>query len=449
MARKTTSSRNANAAPHIGRSLKRFLGLIACGGLVAASVWINGQTNAQETVSEKNPFERSKSGSSAGVTSSKSAKANDVNRRRVEDQMRQARLDLRNGDNAEATRRATEADQMARKWKVTFKDGEQTPAALLSLIQGPTQDSQVARSKSKSGIQQASATDDPHAYVQGLLAEAREDVRRGELNNARQKIELASATEVEYGKSDLRPEQVLADLERKQTASPKGPSAAFEAATKAPQPSWNEPTSPKAVAKKQTPPSSPKDLKSQAKDLVARSREALENGQLEEARDLAMEAQKLDVSYGLLDEHPEHVLAEIERRSKSVVIDGNRRKVTPAASSDATQEDHDTALRLLSEAKQSLRSGNLKEAREKTEQASQLNVAYAIFDDRPDLILQEVRAAESRAAALASGKASPSATPEKDRAVQLITSARLVAEIRRREESSGSRHRSRDPRCHL
>ena len=232
MARKTSPSRNANPAPTMGRTLKRFFGLIACGGLVAASVWINSQTNAQETVPEQNPFERYKAGSLSGAPASKSAKSSDANRRQVEDEMRKARLALRTGDSDKATLHASQAEQLARHHKVTFKPNEQTPTALLALIQGPASDVQFAQSETASQgvVEQASATDDPHAYVQALLTEAREDVRRGDLDSARQKVELASATEVEYSNFDIRPEHVLADLARQQAASPDGPSETFTAA---------------------------------------------------------------------------------------------------------------------------------------------------------------------------------------------------------------------------
>ena len=426
MARKSSSSRNADAVPNIGRTLKRYLGLVACGGLVAACVWINSQTNAQETATERNPFDRYKAGSTTGAPASKSTRSAEVSRRRVEDQMRQARMAFGNGDTDEAMRLAKAAEQMARQFKVTFKKDEQTPAALISLIQGP---SRSVAAMPKSGIVQASATDDPHAYVQSLLHEAREDARSGDVDSARQKIELASATEVEYGETDLRPEQVLAEVDRKKVANASGPSEAFEAATKAPQPSWNSPSSPKAVARKQAAaPAADQDPKAQAKKLVSSARESLNKEQPEEARRLAMEAQKLDVAYDLLDERPEHVLADVERRTKSMVFEGKNSKVTTAASSDAPQSDRETALLLLSQAKQDLRAGDLKAARAKAEQAAQLKVAYQVFDDRPDLILQEIRTAESRTNKVVGtqkGKTAPaSATPEKEQALKLIAAAR-------------------------
>ena len=402
MARKTSSSRNADTAPTMGRSLKRFLGLIACGGLVAASVWINGQTNAQESVSEQNPFDRYRTGTSSGTTPSKSAKSSDVNRRRVEDEMHKARIALRTGNSKEATRLASLADQMARQWKITFKADEQTPTELLTLIQGPASDEQFAQSETPSGVEQVSAADDPHASVQALLTEAREDIRRGDLDVARQKVDQARDTDVEYGNFDIRPEHVLADLARKQAASPKGPSETFAVVQRPAKPSWTETEAPAPRGAQTIAPQGESDLKAQAQELVALARECLDNGQLEEARALAMEAQKLEVSSGLLDEHPEHVLADIERRTKSVLISGNRKKVIPAASSNEGQATHDEALRLLREAQQSLRSGNLQIAKQKATQAAELDVAYAIFDDRPDLVLQEIREAESRASIAAS-----------------------------------------------
>ena len=411
----------------MGRSLKRFLGLIACGGLVAASVWINSQTNAQETVSEQNPFDRYRAGSSSGNSPFKSAKSSDVNRRRVEDEMRKSRLALRNGNSKEATRLASLADQMARQWKITFKADEQTPTELLALIEGPASDEQLAQSDAPSGVEQVSASDDPHADVQALLTEAREDIRRGDLAAARQKVDQASNTDVEYGNFDIRPEHVLADIARKQAASPKGPTATFAAAQRPAKPSWTETEAPAPRNAQASAPAGELDLNAQAQELVALARECLDKGQLDEARAFAMEAQKLEVSPGLLDEHPEHVLAEIERRTKSVLISGNRKKVVPAASSNEGQASHDEALGLLREAQQALRSGNLKVAKQKATQASELDVAYAIFDDRPDLVLQEIREAESRASIAASrpsANQSVGANDNKTQADKFIVQAR-------------------------
>ena len=411
----------------MGRTLKRFLGLIACGGLVAASVWINTQTNAQETVSEPNPFDRYRAGSSDGTKSSKTAKSSDVNRREVEDHMRKARLALRSGKSEDAAVEARKAEQMARHWKLSFQENEQTPTELLALIQGPSSEVQFAQNGAADSVQQVSATDDPHAYVQALLTEAREDVQRGDLAAAKQKIEQASATDVEYGNFDLRPEHVLADLARKQAASPDGPSDTFASAARPPKANWATSEAPASETAESPAPKGDLSLNAQAQELVTLARECLDKGQLEEARAFAKEAQKLDVTYGLLDEHPEHVLAEIERRSKSVVITGTRKPVTPAASRNEGQASHEAALQLLAEAQQALRSGNLKIAKEKATQAAELDVTYEIFDDRPDLVLQEIRAAESRASIAATRQAGGQpvvASDKKAQADQLIVQAR-------------------------
>lgn len=432
MARNTSPSRTAAVRPRLGRTLKRFLGLIACGGLVAASVWINGQTNAEEATPDANPFERYRA--SSPNSSGSSAKATDLNRRKVEDQMRQARLALRNGDADEALRLASTADQMARQWKVSFKANEQTPTALMALIQGPVDDgTMVAQGagETSQGVQTVSATDDPHAYVQSLLTEAQTDIRQGHLAAAREKIETARNTNVEYSNFDLRPEQVMAELAKQQKASPTGPSEDFATVQKA-RSEWNsvEKDAPTVAPAADT--ADNLSLKEQAQELVALARESLEKGHYEEARTFAMAAQKLDVNYGLLDEHPQHVLAEIERRSKSVVLSGApsaARPVKAAASSDETETLHAEALDLLAGAREALKSGQLSQAKKLAEQAAQLDVAYAVFDDRPELVLQEIRTAESRSAVAATqksgGPASPAAASnEKANANQLVSQAR-------------------------
>ncbi len=140
-----------------------------------------------------------------------------------------------------------------------------------------------------------------------------------------------------------------------------------------------------------------------------------------------MEAQKLDVQYGLLDEHPQHVLAEIERRSKSVVITKRGGKAVPVASSDEGAASKEAALKLLGEARQSLAAGDVKGAKAKAAQAQDLDVAYGIFDDTPELVLQDVRNTESRASIAASrqtGTQNVASSGQKETALKLLSDAR-------------------------
>ncbi|MCH8881361.1 MAG: hypothetical protein IID34_15955, partial [Planctomycetes bacterium] len=62
----------------------------------------------------------------------------------------------------------------------------------------------------------------------------------------------------------------------------------------------------------------------------------------------------------------------------------------------ANRDDKQKAVQLLQGARKDLEAGRIAEARRKAFEASTMNVAYSMFDDRPELVLAAISRAERR-----------------------------------------------------
>lgn len=372
----------------------RFLGLLMCGGLLTAGLWLNGQTRAQDPVrTDANPFERYQQSPppSAGPTAPPVATSPDVNRLKVQDQLRQARLKLQQGNPQEALRLAELAARMSQQWKVTFAPGEPTPAALVAEIR--QQAPQVAATRPAIPATVPETEEGRKAYVKTVLEAAREEIAAGQYDKARGLILQARQVDVTYGVFDLRPEHVLAELARHQPARPEGPSEELTQLASGTAPAFPATTSAKHEA---TAPASAADAdkKQQAVDLVAAARRAMAQGHMTEARELALQARQADVTWGLFEDRPDHLIADLERQTNTRILAANPPANKVAAPS--MEQNREQALNLLKEARELLGTGNLDAAQERTLQAQTLDVAYGLFDDRPDLVQQEIRTAQTR-----------------------------------------------------
>ncbi len=77
-----------------------------------------------------------------------------------------------------------------------------------------------------------------------------------------------------------------------------------------------------------------KDTAPQAKILVSKARAALKAGRIDEARDLAEKADQLKVAFGLFEDTPEILMADIERASNDSV-----RKTAQSSSPGSSEGD--------------------------------------------------------------------------------------------------------------
>ena len=205
--------------------------------------------------------------------------------------------------------------------------------------------------------------------AKSLLQQARRDMARGDIAAARDKVEQASEIDVAYSVFDERPEQLLAEIDRRANnvgeGAPRTQSLAQNqksAATKpqAADPVFDEdeplPTKKPIAVMAKKPAASPfaasaveedvaesKDLadsaelpptnndKQLAQQLLKQAQAAAGKGDLEHARTLALEAKDLDVTYSLFDVRPEQVLAQVDRASNNLTIAKKNTKPKPSA----------------------------------------------------------------------------------------------------------------------
>lgn len=370
--------------------------LLMRGGLLSASLWLGFQVHAQDSYAS-DPFGNTpKQGFQAVPESESTLAPEDVNRKRVADQLREAKLKLQQGQREEALRLTARAASMAQQWKVTFGPNELSPQKMIAEIRNSartTPGTMLSQSTEAQGMTPGvpgataaagAGSQADHELAQSLLRQAHQDMVAGQFVAARENIEKARSLNVTYGPFDVKPDHLMSELARLQPARPEGPSETLAAMK-------NEAIVPK-MDSRPTIPESQLSAKEQAVQLMADAKVAMSRGHFNEARELALQAQKKDVAWGLLEEGPEHLLSEIARVTNKQVIAG-----MPAASeSQDAQQVRTAALELLKQARTALNDGKFDEAQAKAAEAQQLGASYALFDDRPDLILQEARMLQAR-----------------------------------------------------
>ncbi|MEZ6067854.1 MAG: hypothetical protein R3B90_19565 [Planctomycetaceae bacterium] len=203
----------------------------------------------------------------------------------------------------------------------------------------------------------------------GLLNQAEQYLAQGNVAAAEQLARQAQQLDATYEVQDLRPELVLQDIQRMTggrnmaAAQPAGDAAA----------------------------------KAQATELLRSARMAMQAGQIEQAQQLALQADQLDVTYELLEDSPERVLADAGRFAQRGMVAGGQ----PAQG--AVGNEKAIASQLLANARQALRAGDVQTARRFAMQADQFDVPYDVTEDRPDLVLSAIEQASGMGAAMAAG----------------------------------------------
>lgn len=171
-----------------------------------------------------------------------------------------------------------------------------------------------------------------------------------------------------------------------------------------------------ASATKRPVSSSSAEKKTMANSLMEQARRDLANGDLAAARDKAEQAAEIDVAYSVFDERPEKLLTEIDRQSNDTPrAQGLARtpKPNPTKSAErpsSVDNDKQLAQQLLNQAQIAASQGDYEQARSLALEANELNVAYDLFDLRPEQVLAQVeRASNNRAIVKDKSKAKPGA----------------------------------------
>jgi type II secretory pathway component GspD/PulD (secretin) len=280
--------------------------------------------------------------------------------------LKQARMLLARGQYDAAQALALEVDQMG----ATYQPGEDTPQKVLSDISN-------ARAVVVHGT-------DAKSY----LTAARAALQRGDLDTAEMlahEAEKASSLWSSVGniwRSDS-PSKVLKDVQTARAKQPKTPrrtpgtDAVASSSSMKPYPSGSEETSPAGGGNADA-----------ARRLVQESRQALQAGNLMQAKMLALRARALNVELNWWEETPEKILSEIRVR------EGNKSDVPADVAAAPPGSDPKV---LFKQAQEQYEAGNLDEAEKLALRASaNKQVRWGLFDSSPDKLLLDIRKAKAK-----------------------------------------------------
>lgn len=273
--------------------------------------------------------------------------------------------------------------------------------------------------------------------AQQLLTQAQAAIKGGDFERARSLALEAQDLDVAYGLFELQPQHVIAQVDRasnnltiaksktksltsdlaaakplsKPTSSkglpdegvpsPFAPSdndtpqvaknAVSKAASNAKSPASNladlpfDETTDVAESAKSVEDNATKQVRQRAMTGLQQARREMQAGRLEAAREKVLAVQKLNATFGLWDDHPEALLEEIDRLAQTEQVDPPKKTIPT--------ESKTRAMALVKQARADLDAGRLDAARQKAEQAASMNVAFGVFEDRPDNILNAIQRA--------------------------------------------------------
>ncbi len=303
--------------------------------------------------------------------------------KRARELLKQARAAMSDGEFQLALSKAREAQQL----EVVYGMFEDQPPIVIKDIQQAMAKQQRLASANGQKTKKDQAKD--------LLAEARQLLKAGKPQAARQKALQAQKLEQPYDIFDDRPDLVLADVDRLI----------------------------KSQGGNTTPFSSNTNNARLASRLLKEARGFLKQGNLQAARQKAREAEALDAPYGIVDDRPDLVFKEVDRLETAQRIAASQPQDHPERKRKAAQ--------LLAEARQLIKNGQLKQAQQKAFEAQELGVAYTLLEDRPEIVLQEVSRAIEAQQKIAAGDRHQQ---NKQAAAKLVAEAR--ADMARRNYES-------------
>jgi general secretion pathway protein D len=218
------------------------------------------------------------------------------------------------------------------------------------------------------------------AQAKRLLAEARVAFNKGAYNEARINALKADEFDVKWDVLEDQPQTLLAEIER--TTGTK----TFARRTKRP---TSESTDP---------------LRAQAVELIRQARADLQAGRFADATKKAQQARQLNAVFGMFEDRPDTVLADIARAQRVHDLTAGTGPKSQDSWGDVAGTEKQTgatadsqkAQDLLLKAREDLRAGHVDAARQKAQQVAKMNVAYTPFDDRPELVLESISLRESQ-----------------------------------------------------
>jgi type II secretory pathway component GspD/PulD (secretin) len=279
--------------------------------------------------------------------------------------LQQARQLMAKGNYDAAEALAHEAEPL----KADFRPGEDTPQMVLN---------DIARLRR-----------DPKQ----LLAAARTAFQAGDLDRAESLAKAADKASTSWTFSMLgdNPGRLLKEIQavraRQAAAKVQAPSKPKAEATQSKADSKPKPEPAKKVTL---------NTNEAAHDLLKQGRKALQRGDLEEANKLASQASELKGSFHWWEDNPTQLAADIQRAAgKDKRLNPKEKIQTAVAKPSAPAADGDDPRKLVKKARDLFNANQLDEAEKAALKAQKARKTdWGLFDDTPEVVLKDVRAAK-------------------------------------------------------
>ncbi|MFN4918376.1 MAG: hypothetical protein ACK5MM_03060 [Planctomyces sp.] len=357
-------------------NLHKAIGLITCASVMAASLYLFSGGDPSRTLSAQTEPAKG------------SGRQSTVARRFLQE----ARAEAEKGNVTEARRRAETAKSLSSDWSgveetpdqfLAALDGQAAPKSAQTSLEDDWSDSEApADSDSNSAAEPIAEEADEEAVssadmrkrreAQRLVREARVAMKQGDMALARSRAMQARQLKASYALWDDRPEHVLADID----AQMKTATFVADAGKKAQQ----------AVSKKTD------AAAARAESMLQSARRAMDAGELEEAEALAAEAESLKVAFAAFEDSPALIRRDIQRLQAA----GKSAEETFAADASAAKSEADRARQLLRESRTAAARGDAASAKAKAAAAAEMDVAWNLTDDRPELAAEEAEFVAAR-----------------------------------------------------
>lgn len=323
--------------------------------------------------------------------------------------LRAAQLAERQGHFKDAWRLAASAQKLEVEGGLKYRAGEERPSQYMAALMQrmPDDPASLAIMEQEVAQSKAAANEDVE-FAQALIASAKDDMQKNDFQSAREKLEHVMDLKIKFEQLGERPEALLDELDRRAgsttTASRTKPRAKDSARS-----SELAQTAPRGTANAN---------KAKALQLMAEAKAAMAAGDLDQARAKTLAANQLKVAFDVLEEAPHQLMAQIDDAAMSAKGDGkmiaDATEENPFASDTAPRTASTTggrtgrrtsglpspaqkqrAIELLELSRAELKAGRVADAKRLALEAKEINTVYALFEDRPELVLADIELAEA------------------------------------------------------
>ncbi|MDB5336207.1 MAG: hypothetical protein JWN70_1826, partial [Planctomycetaceae bacterium] len=328
--------------------------------------------------------------------------------------LRQAQLAEKQGHFKDAWRLAASAQKLEVEGGLKYRAGEERPSQYVAgLMQRMPDDPASLAIMEQEVAQTKAAANEDVEFAQALIASAKDDMAKNDFQSAREKLEHVMDLKISAAKLGERPEALLDELNRRAGSS----TTASRTKPRATDSARSSGTVPRGTANAN---------KAKALKLMAEAKAAMAAGDLETARAKTLAANQLKVAFDVLEEAPHQLMAQIDEAAMGAKGDGKmlanaaagndenpfatetspRANTAPRTAATGGRTGRRTsglpspaqkqrAIELLELSRAELKAGRIADAKRLALEANEIHTVYALFEDRPELVLADIELAEA------------------------------------------------------